>query len=152
MNRTGPPRQEPGLRSRTWKWLLWPGACTRGTPPMSAASTIVLTSRPLPDDAPPEFETLGGDVSEIASALRTRAGESRSGARDVWLMGGGRVLADFLDAGAVDVLDIGVMPLLLGDGLPLYPRRPSAAPIGLTLDDTRTYRNGVVRLTYLRTT
>ena len=62
-------------------------------------------------------------------------------------MGGGHVIADFLDADQVDLLDIFVMPVLLGTGVPLFPAR-SLRQFTLSLQAAEPYANGIVRLAY----
>ena len=115
-----------------------------GPPPKTEARTVVLTHRPLPDDAPNDADTLQGDATQVATTLRELAAPT---GRDVWLMGGGRVIADFLDAEEVDVLDVFVMPILLGAGLPLFPlRKPRESALKLQI--AKPYVNGVVQLTY----
>jgi len=52
----------------------------------------------------------------------------------------------FLDAGAVDQIDLFVMPVALGDGIPLFAG--GATHIKLQLMDNEVYADGVVRLTY----
>jgi len=47
--------------------------------------------------------------------LRKRPG------KDIWLMGGGELLRDFLKADLVDELHLGIVPVLLGKGIPLFP-------------------------------
>lgn len=65
--------------------------------------------------------------------------------RGVWIVGGGVVITDALAAGVVDSLDLAVMPVLLGSGIPL-----ATEPIDRTLRlaETHTYDNGVIRLVY----
>jgi dihydrofolate reductase len=41
--------------------------------------------------------------------------------RDIWLFGGGVLFRTLLDAKLVDTVEIAVMPVLLGDGIPLAP-------------------------------
>jgi dihydrofolate reductase len=65
---------------------------------------------------------------------------------DVWVVGGGEVHSLFLDAGAVDQIDLFVMPVALGDGIPLFAG--GATHIKLQLMDNEVYADGVVRLTY----
>ncbi|NKB44752.1 MAG: dihydrofolate reductase [Alphaproteobacteria bacterium] len=65
---------------------------------------------------------------------------------DVWVVGGGIAQRHFLDAGAVDQLDLFVMPVVLGDGVQLFPGK--ATFDAMTLVDNQTYADGVVRLTY----
>jgi dihydrofolate reductase len=66
---------------------------------------------------------------------------------DLWLVGGGRALAAFLDAGLVDEIEVFVMPILLGDGIPLFP--PRAAGGEIELIETELFRkDGVIRQRY----
>lgn len=65
---------------------------------------------------------------------------------DVWVVGGGVAQRIFLDAGAVDQLDLFVMPVALGSGNQLFPGK--ATFVAMSLVDNQTYADGVVRLTY----
>lgn len=69
---------------------------------------------------------------------------------DVWVVGGGLTQRAFLDAGAVDRLDLFVMPIVLGDGVRLFPGKTTG--IELPLEETYTFPDGVVRLTYAKQT
>ncbi len=51
-----------------------------------------------------------------------------------------------LDAGVVDTLDLALMPVLLGDGIPLFVS--GLRPHGLVLRESRTHADGVVQLRY----
>jgi len=62
------------------------------------------------------------------------------------MMGGAGLIASFLDAGEIDEFIIHVMPVLIGEGIPLVaPRHRS---VSLTLRSSRRYSDGVVRLHY----
>ena len=107
--------------------------------PYKGKRAIVMTSRPV--------ETLPGGVEVRNANAAAVADEAKSfGGGDVWLMGGGNVVRQFLDAGLIDEMELFVMPLLLGDGVRLFPGSPTQA--GLMLEDTQTYPSGVVRLLY----
>jgi len=100
---------------------------------------LVVTSRPLP--SPPEGVTAWRDgVAALIDHLR------RASDRDVWVVGGARLQRAFLDAGALDRLDLFVIPELLGDGVPLFPR--SDRRHRLQLEDARPLPRGMVRLSY----
>jgi dihydrofolate reductase len=74
--------------------------------------------------------------------LRKRPG------KDIWLMGGGELARDFLKADLVDELYLGVVPVLLGQGIPLFP---SAFPQrDFTLTENKTYSKGLIALKYKR--
>jgi dihydrofolate reductase len=51
----------------------------------------------------------------MVEELKLRAG------KDIWLMGGGELAREFLDQDLVDRIDLGIMPVLLGAGIPLFP-------------------------------
>ena len=97
--------------------------------------TVVLSHRPI-EDPPPGVETFGGDVHVLAKTLREEladpspdagrdAGRDAARGRDVWLMGGADSIRAFHEAGLVDRWEIFIAPVLLGDGIPFFPRRPA---------------------------
>lgn len=55
------------------------------------------------------------DAAGFVSQLRHESGG------DIWLMGGGVVFRSLLDAGQVDVVEVGLIPILLGKGIPFLP-------------------------------
>jgi dihydrofolate reductase len=66
--------------------------------------------------------------------------------KDIWLFGGGTTFRSLLDAGLVDRVDVSIIPVLLGGGIPLVPegrRWP------LRFKDSRTFPSGIVSLAYL---
>jgi dihydrofolate reductase len=88
----------------------------------------------------PGVEFVGGPVGDFARKLRAEEG------KDVWLVGGAGLAASFLDEGQLDELIVHVVPVLIGEGIPLArPRRRLAR---LALLSTRAYPDGVVRLHY----
>ena len=62
------------------------------------------------------------------------------------MMGGGELIASFLDAGEIDEFDIHVIPVFIGEGIPLVAPRHRDVP--LSLRSARKYPDGVVRLRY----
>lgn len=104
------------------------------------ARHIVLTGRPLPDPRPPQVEA-ATDVAALARELRARPG------KDVWVMGGGASAAALLDAGALDELFVHVVPVVLGEGIPLFPPRRRDLQLSL-LERPLAFPDGVVRLRY----
>lgn len=74
--------------------------------------------------------------------LRRRSG------KDIWLMGGGELARAFLDADLVDQLRLGVVPILLGEGIPLFP---SGFPQrDFSLIENKSYSKGLIALSYER--
>ena len=74
--------------------------------------------------------------------LRKRPG------KNIWLMGGGELARDFLKDDVVDELYLGIVPVLLGEGIPLFP---SGFPQrNFTLVENKTYSKGLIALKYKR--
>jgi dihydrofolate reductase len=68
--------------------------------------------------------------------------------KDIWLMGGGEIARDFLKADLVDELHLGVVPVLLGEGLPLFP---SGFPQrNFALMENKSFSRGMISLKYKR--
>jgi dihydrofolate reductase len=111
-----------------------------GAWPYAGKRCTVLTRRPPPGKAPEGVAFRKARPAALAAELR---GASQG---DVWIMGGAETIAGFLGAGCIDSLELFVIPVLLGDGVPLFPRRAATRP--LTLRGTRAYPAGVVRMTY----
>jgi dihydrofolate reductase len=80
--------------------------------------TFVFTTRELPVPAGADIRFVSGSVAEALPAIRATAGD-----RDVWVVGGGDLAGQFLDAGALDEIALSVAPVALGGGAPLLPRR-----------------------------
>lgn len=77
---------------------------------------------------------------------RVPALKKRSG-KDIWLFGGGSLFRSLLDLGLVDTVEVAVLPVLLGRGLPLLPRRKTRAKLALTTHQVYE-RTGTVQLEY----
>ncbi len=65
---------------------------------------------------------------------------------DVWMMGGGQLQMAFLEKGALDEIEIYVVPELLGGGRPLFPATGHRA--SPTLISAQALDRGCVRLHY----
>ncbi|MBW8872430.1 MAG: dihydrofolate reductase [Leifsonia sp.] len=80
--------------------------------------TFVFTHRELPVPEGADIRFVSGSVSEALPGIREAAGEG-----DIWVVGGGDLAGQFLDAGALDELAISIAPVTLTGGAPLFPRR-----------------------------
>ncbi len=80
------------------------------------------------------------DVKEIAAELRATEG------KDIWMMGGGELAASFLDAGELDEMIVSIIPVLIGEGIPLFAARRRHLPLKLL--SSTPYPDGVVKLHY----
>lgn len=110
-----------------------------GAWPYEGKRCLVLSHRGIAH--PPEgVEAWKDDLASLAAHLR--AAKQR-----VWVVGGGKLIAGLLAEGAITELDLFVMPVLLGRGVPLFAGA-HPPPGRLKLLDTQTWPNGVVRLRY----
>lgn len=101
----------------------------------------VMSGRPLPEETPDEVSPCAiNNAAAIANRARAH------GAGDVWIVGGADTAAQFLAAGAVDQIDLFVMPIWLGQGLSLFPAEPP--PLMATLARSVAHPAGVAQLTY----
>ena len=64
------------------------------------------------------------------------------------MMGGGELAREFLKADLVDAMYLGIVPALLGKGIPLFPERVSAARI--QADGEQELLEGLIALKYER--
>ena len=70
---------------------------------------------------------------------------ARGQGKDIWLFGGGALFRRLLNAGLVDTVEVGVMPVLLGGGVPLLPPN---RPATLRLTDSKALGSGILLLSY----
>jgi dihydrofolate reductase len=88
----------------------------------------------------PGFELVNEPVKTFAQRLRAQPG------KDIWMMGGGGIIASFLDEGEIDEFSIRVVPILIGEGIPLIQPRHRLIPLKLL--STKAFPDGVVQLHY----
>jgi dihydrofolate reductase len=106
----------------------------------SKSRIIVFSRHTPPADAPSGVEFVSEAIGSFVSQLRAQPG------KDIWLMGGGELIASFLDAQAIDEFVISVVPLFIGDGIPLIARRQRHVP--LDLRSIERFEDGLVQLHY----
>lgn len=67
--------------------------------------------------------------------------------KDIWLFGGGELFRSLLELGLVDAVEVAVIPVLLGGGIPLLPAAGTGTKLRLT--GHRLYsRTGTMMLEY----
>jgi len=106
----------------------------------SKTRTIVFSRHAPPADAPSGVEFVNDAIGTLVSRLREEPG------KDIWLMGGGELIASFLDAQAIDEFVVSVAPVFIGDGIPLIARRHRH--VSLDLHSVESFEDGVVQLRY----
>jgi dihydrofolate reductase len=101
---------------------------------------VVVFSRSLRAATYPGVRIVNDDPREVVAELKTRNG------RDIWLYGGGVLFRSLLDAGLVDTVEVAVVPVLLGAGIPLLP--PGGATKLVLADQKRLPVSGIMALSY----
>ena len=102
--------------------------------------SIIVFSRTMKPSDHPGITVVSELKREWADELKRKAG------KDAWLFGGGDLFRSFLDAGCVDTVEVSVIPVMLGSGVPLLPG--PYHPAKLKLLSSKAYRSGRVSLEY----
>jgi dihydrofolate reductase len=97
-------------------------------------------SRTQPPGRRDGLEFVNQSPASLVAKLRRRKG------KDIWMMGGGELAREFLRAGLVDELRLGIVPTLLGEGIPLFPA--GFPQRNLKLVENESYSKGLVVLKY----
>jgi len=105
----------------------------------SKIKNYVFTHNP-PATGPAGVKFVNEPITEFATQLRSIPG------KDIWMMGGGGVIASFVDAGELDEFIIHVIPVFIGEGIPLIA--PRHRNVELELLNSHAYSDGVVRMHY----
>jgi dihydrofolate reductase len=127
---------------KTYDWLLAyerKTGATKGSRFDKKVANYIFSRKPLRTSLP-GVEFVSEPVKTFARRLRAKSG------KHAWMMGGGGLIASFLDEGEIDEFDIHVIPVFIGDGIPLVAPRHRDIP--LRLRSSQKYPDGVVRLRY----
>ena len=103
----------------------------------------ILSSRdlPVPEGEGVDVRIVDAKVSELHDEMIAAAGE-----RNLWVVGGCNVASQLADEGLLDEVLVTVVPVVLGEGKPLFDRRLPGGPMQLT--GTTTFDSGMVELRY----
>lgn len=99
-------------------------------------------SRLVPAGTHDGAEFTNSAPSDLVKLLKTAPG------KNIWLAGGGQIAHEFLKHDLVDQIDLGMVPVLLGDGVPLFP--PGFPQRSFQLASQRRYASGMLALSYAR--
>jgi len=127
------------MGGETYAWLM---EHEPGTWPYDGTPCYVFTHHEhrAPDGADITF--VRGDVREFTADFRQAAR-----GRNIWVVGGGKLAAQFADAGLLDEIILSVIPVVLGEGKRLLPMKGPTPPLELAA--SRTLGRGIVELRYL---
>jgi dihydrofolate reductase len=115
---------------------------------------VVVVSRTLDPAHHPDITIIRELTAAQLQSLRTHPNASRGKTedekdvqeKDIWLMGGGALFRTLLEMRQVHTVEVSIMPVLLGSGIPLLPS-PAHQAI-LKLSNQKIYRSGIVSLVY----
>ncbi|HTH26228.1 MAG TPA: dihydrofolate reductase family protein [Vicinamibacterales bacterium] len=100
----------------------------------------VFSRGKLPSPAPAGVHFVTQPIRTFAKEMREQSG------KNLWMMGGGELIAAFLDEGAIDEMFITVIPTFIGEGIPLIAPRHLEVP--LRLKSVKKFPDGVAQLHY----
>lgn len=132
------------MGASTYAWLLqhmlkW------GTPDETAWPYVqpawVFTHRAPAAPAGAGIRFVQGDVRPVHEQMRAAAG-----AKNIWIVGGGDLAAQFFDANLLDEIIVQIGSVTLGGGKPLFPRRV-LSPV-LQLKAVQSFGPGMAELHY----
>ncbi len=92
-----------------------------GRSPKELGMKVFVASTTLDHAQHRDVTIVGSDLAATVTELKRASG------KDIWLFGGGTIFRSLLDAGLVDRVEVSIIPVLLGGGIPLVPARTSLA-------------------------
>ena len=104
------------MGATTYEWILAHQAKT-GEKWAYDVPAYVFTHREL-DVTEGDVTLVSGPPAEVYADIAAAAGD-----RDVWMVGGGDLAAQFAEVGLLDEIVVSIAPVTLGAGRPLFPRR-----------------------------
>ena len=114
---------------------------TQESAPWNAGARVYVFSRTLRPVEHPGVTVVADDAATTVATLRAEPGDG-----EIWLFGGGELFGSLLAAGQVDRVEVTIVPILLGGGVPLLPPGSARAPLALTW--SHEYPSGMVGLHY----
>jgi dihydrofolate reductase len=106
---------------------------------MPGMKTIVF-SRTLRQEDHPQVTIVTNEQWETLAALKASPG------KDIWLFGGGSLFGSLAEDGLVDAVEVRIVPILLGAGVPLAPDLKNRIKLALTAH--KVSQSGILSLEY----
>jgi len=108
---------------------------------LTGLKNYILTSRSLPLAPETSTELWHGPLFQLIQKIR------RESEKDIFIVGGGQVISRFLEEGLVDEILLFIVPVILGEGIPLYTG--FKREISLKLIGATPYSTGIVKLHFV---
>jgi len=97
-------------------------------------------SRTMKESPHPGVTIISEYAGEFVRKLKKESG------KDIWVMGGGILAVSLIKERLVDEIGLAIQPVILGSGIPLFPDLDMQ--VDLQLLECKTYKNGIVSITY----
>lgn len=110
--------------------------------PYTECQSYILSRKGDVEIATPSTHLVKEDIPSFIKKLKEEEG------KDIWIIGGGQIIYSFLDLGLVDEMLLTLAPVILGDGIPLFPGSPLET--NFELIKTEGFNSGFVNLEYRR--
>jgi dihydrofolate reductase len=121
--------------------LTWAAARRLGQGAGMPGMDVVVFSHTLRAADCPGVRLVSKGAADVVRELKARPG------KDIWLFGGGKLFRSLLDDRLVDTVEVGLVPVLLGGGLPLLPAGARGPKLRLT-SCRELPKSGIVMLAY----
>ena len=114
--------------------------CKLGKWPYTGKKAVIVTRTGEINITTPDTSVFKGDLPDLAKKL------DKAGCKRVWLVGGGELVSSFLKEDLVDDVVVSLHPVLLGQGIRLFPG--DFPRTMLNLKGAESFDSGLVQLTY----
>ncbi len=107
-----------------------------------AGKQVIVFSRSQSDANDSRIRFVQGDPSTTITEIQS------CGQKNIWLVGGGDLIRQFIAGNLIDEFRIFVHPIILGEGIPLFPRQSGRTD--LSFESSQSFPSGLVELRYRR--
>lgn len=105
------------------------------------SNCYVFTSKPEEKEGKVQFVN-PPDLVEFVNQIKSKEG------KNIWLIGGGELIKHFIENNLIDEYIISILPIILGNGLPLFVK--SNGKTQIKLHETKTFDTGLVQMVYTK--
>ena len=106
--------------------------------PHADRDCYVLSRTERPSEGQIHFYS--GSLDNLLDQIRSKPG------KDIFIDGGSEAIALFREKGLIDSYTISIIPMLLGEGIPLFKENDKEQPLKLV--EATTFDSGLVQLSY----
>ncbi|MBL7784266.1 MAG: dihydrofolate reductase [Saprospiraceae bacterium] len=108
--------------------------------PYEGFDTIIVSTDKSLAIKSPDTRVLTDNLTEVVTALKKQS------PKDIWLVGGGQLINVFIQHGLLDQMIISIVPKIIGDGIPLFPKNTLQTEWKLV--GIQAFNTGLVNVTY----